>query len=129
MRSAKLIRLNFSRDYEFLGIILDCGDHIDLYSGSQYETNGCFGCEYLSNDSYATSSCGKGHIVKRFYLRKDDDNKFVEVCTNRTYGIWGRATLNCASCMRSYGSMGMTKCRLKYNVREEIVRIGFSDKK
>jgi len=128
MKGAERIKLNFSRDYEFLGVVLKCDDHTDLYTGYNYETDGCFGCEHLSNETYA-SKCGKGYVIKRFYLRKDDDNKFVGVCTNRTYGSWGKSTLNCADCMRSYGSMGMTKCRLKYKVKQEIVRIEHSGKK
>lgn len=122
MKDVKLIKLGFSRDYEFLGIVLKCDDHTDLYTGYKYETDGCFGCEHLSNESYS-SRCDKGYVIKSLYLRKDDDNKFVGVCTNRTYGVWGKGTLNCSDCMRSYSSMGTTKCRLKYKVKKEIVRI------
>ena len=128
MRGAKLLDLGFSRTYEFSGVVLECEDHLDLYTGYKYETDGCFGCEHLDNN-LSISRCGKDHTIKRLYLRKDDDNKFVRVCTNRTFGSWGKSALDCADCMRSYSSMAMTKCRLKYNVKKEIVKIGISGKK
>lgn len=129
MSGAKLVKLGFSREYEFLGISLSCEDHRDLYSESDYETNGCFGCERLTFTSSIRLSCTKGHTVKRLHLRKDENNKITEVCTNRTYGSWGsKSSLNCNDCLRHYESMGTVKCRLKYNVKEEIVRVGFRDK-
>lgn len=130
MSGAKLVKLNFSRDYEFLGIRTTCDDHNDKYSDSEYEFNGCWGCERLSTIGYNATTCSKGHSVKRLYLRKDENNKIMGVCTNRTYGTWGsKNSLNCGDCLRHYESMGSVKCRLKYKVKEEIVRIGFSDTK
>ena len=127
MKDARLLDLGFSRTYEFSGVILECDDHLDLFTGYKYETDGCFGCEYLDNN-LSISTCSKGYKVKKLYLRKDDNNKFVRVCTNRTFGSWGKSKLDCADCMRSYGSMAMTKCRLKYNVKKEIVKIGINSK-
>ena len=111
--------------YKFTTIVLKCKDFEDNYTESDYKRNGCYGCEHLTFD-WNGASCDKDYEVIKLYFRMCDDGTIASGCSvfNTDYGFGKYITVGCAKCTSSYKSMGTIKCRNKYPISEETIRVG-----
>jgi len=114
--------LGFTIDYKFIGIELQCKDFKDQYAGCVYIETGCYGCTYLEIGRYSALECGKNHSIRQLAVCKED-GLLVEGCATymSRYDRYGRS--GCVGCDSRYQGTNHTKCRLKKDVREEILRM------
>jgi len=120
--------INIERNYRFFTIVTDCAEFKDDYTEGVVEKTGCFGCENLSDGDYGVNCTLDGHIVKFAYIRKDDENNIMGNCkvfsSNNTYRLGEYLQKGCKGCARRYRGSGRDKCKNKFNVSEEVYRIG-----
>jgi len=115
--------LGFSIDYKFKGIELKCKEFKDAYSSCTYSESGCYACNYLNISQWGdTAECTKGHTARLVTVRKDGSN-IVENCTSFTSRRQRYGQSGCAYCNHGYRGSNRTKCRNKFETRDEIVRM------
>ena len=115
--------LGFEIDYAFIGIELKCKQFKDPYSSRMYAATGCYACKNLSIEGHTGMKCEKNNAITHIPIRKDDANMIIDNCPGYSsrHDRYGRS--GCSSCKNRYWGNNRPKCRLGYEVREEIIRM------